>query len=473
MAALPRASRHEPGAAVDPDDVYTPSIHRGAVDPERPLVIGNRGAGKSFWSHALLNADIRSRLAQTYRQSSLRTADVVIGFNGAERVDPVAPSPEVIEDAIRRNLSPDLVWRAVLARALVKYTQYTLPTRFSNVLSWVREDIERYQELMTEADQNLSDTGKILIVVFDALDRLPGGWQQIRELTRALMQRALAIKSFRAVRMKIFMRPDQFADRTALFGFPDGSKIVNDHVALHWQPFDLYGLLFYSLNRVQHSKNAINTAIEEVSARPVFDSQASGGSGSADDQAKLVSLIAGPYMGTDRRRGRVYTWVPTHLADAYGDCSPRTFLTAWRVAAEHSPAPNYRAVDHLGINEGVRQASSDRLTELSEDYPWVRTVLEPLRDAAVPIERSQLENIWRTNRTVERVIADARRLRWLAPIELELGDGGEAGGPATLVQALETIGVVQERDNGRINVPDIFRVEAGIKRRGGVAIPRR
>src|SRR4051812_22558393 len=55
LGDLPRASRHEPGATVDPEAVYTPATHRGAVDPERPLVVGNRGAGKSFWSHALLN----------------------------------------------------------------------------------------------------------------------------------------------------------------------------------------------------------------------------------------------------------------------------------------------------------------------------------------------------------------------------------------------------------------------------------
>ena len=253
MGELPRASRHEPGALVDPNTVYTPSMHRGAVDPERPLVVGNRGAGKSFWSHALLNPDVRSRLAQIYRQPVLRTADVVIGFNGAESVDPVAPSPDVVQDAITKGATPDIVWRAVLARALSGYSSHKLPSRFSELLAWVRDDVERYQELITEADQYLLEHHKILIVVFDALDRLPGGWQQIRELTRALMQRTLAIKSFRAVRIKVFLRPDQFADRTALFGFPDGSKIVNDHVALRWQPFDLYGLLFYSLDRSQLS----------------------------------------------------------------------------------------------------------------------------------------------------------------------------------------------------------------------------
>jgi hypothetical protein len=35
------------------------------------------------------------------------------------------------------------------------------------------------------------------------------------------------------------------------------------------------------------------------------------------------------------------------------------------------------------------------------------------------------------------------------------------------------IAVMEERTNGKINVPDIFRVEAEILRKGGVAVPRR
>jgi hypothetical protein len=42
-----------------------------------------------------------------------------------------------------------------------------------------------------------------------------------------------------------------------------------------------------------------------------------------------------------------------------------------------------------------------------------------------------------------------------------------------LVLALQTIGVLEIRSNGKVNVPDIFRVEAGILRMGGVKPPRR
>jgi hypothetical protein len=44
-------------------------------------------------------------------------------------------------------------------------------------------------------------------------------------------------------------------------------------------------------------------------------------------------------------------------------------------------------------------------------------------------------------------------------------------GEESLLNALRYIGVVEFRTESRINMPDIFRVEAGIKRRGGVRPP--
>jgi hypothetical protein len=38
---------------------------------------------------------------------------------------------------------------------------------------------------------------------------------------------------------------------------------------------------------------------------------------------------------------------------------------------------------------------------------------------------------------------------------------------------MKNVAVMEERTNGKINVPDIFRVEAEILRKGGVAVPKR
>lgn len=124
---------------------------------------------------------------------------------------------------------------------------------------------------------------------------------------------------------------DRFADR-ALFRFPDSSKILNDRVDLTWQASELYGLLFFELLR----DSGANLALKDLARRLNAESAADGGhlSAALEQQEVLVRAIAGEYMGKDRKRGRVYTWVPLHLGDAANNCSPRTFLTAWKTAAE-------------------------------------------------------------------------------------------------------------------------------------------
>ena len=155
-----------------------------------------------------------------------------------------------------------------------------------------------------------------------------------------------------------------------------------------------------------------------------------------DRNKVLVDAIAGEYMGTDKKRGRVFTWLPLHLSDARGETSPRTFLTAWREAARHLPAPTRRAIDYLGLLEGVRKASEDRLQELQEDYWWIRRALEPLQGQMVPMDRLLLEKLWRTSKTTATIVRLSGR--GLAPVQLVDSQKPEA----SLVDALAAIGVV-------------------------------
>ena len=60
-------------------------------------------------------------------------------------------------------------------------------------------------------------------------------------------------------------------------------------------------------------------------------------------------------MGTNRRRGKTYTWLPNHLADAKGQVSPRSFLIAVREAQRETLTRGHREVLHWeGIKRGVQ-----------------------------------------------------------------------------------------------------------------------
>lgn len=110
------------------------------------------------------------------------------------------------------------------------------------------------------------------------------------------------------------------------------------------------------------------------------------------------------------------------------------------------------------------------MTELREDYWWIDDALAPLRGQMVPMDGSVLEALWKTHSTAGAIRQGPTQR--LGPIQLE--DSNKYAEQA-LGDALVSIGVmeVHRGANQKINVPDIFRVEAGIKRKGGVRPPKR
>lgn len=271
------------------------------------------------------------------------------------------------------------------------------------------------------------------------------------------------------------MRPDQ-AENRELFRFPDASKIYGGRVRLRWRAVELYGLLYFELLRNEASK----PHFEEICRAAGIDLRRKHKrlripadlAWHPPAQHKIFNEIAGEFMGKSAKRGLPYTWIPVHLADGKGEVSPRTFLKAIKTAADHIPPPMYTAMNHDGIEEGVREASENRLAELQEDYPWVSDALIPLRGLLVPCSFDEVKAAWTSADTTNKILKKYHRTS--APIGLEVADlFGDVETPHALLASLEEIGVLETRPNGKVNVPDIFRIKAGILRKGGVTPQQR
>ena len=168
-------------------------------------------------------------------------------------------------------------------------------------------------------------------------------------------------------------------------------------------------------------------------------------------------------MGKDRRRGFPYTWIPGHLADAAGNVSPRSFLAAIRAAAidtaEKYPHHEW-ALHYESIKRGVQVASDIRVAELREDYPWVNALMQPLKGLIVPAAFESVRGLWDgVIGQIQRRVQDGEER--LPPAHLE-------DGPDGLRFDLEQLGIFVRLTDGRVNVPDVFRVGYGLGRRGGV-----
>ena len=182
-------------------------------------------------------------------------------------------------------------------------------------------------------------------------------------------------------------------------------------------------------------------------------------------QESLFTELAGPYMGSDRRRGKTYSWIHNHLADAFGRVSPRSFLMALRAAAQRSGNLEYKVIDPKALQGGLQVASEHRVDQLKEEFGWIQAALEPLADLRVPCPDTSIYERWKMANTIGIIQRSSKAGGFLEPVEFDSGSGDLF---ISLLDAMRRIGVAERRSDGRINVPDIYRVAAKLLRKGGV-----
>ena len=444
-----------PTTSVDTKTMYAPPAHEVALAFDRPLIVGGRGTGKSYWAAALCQPKARKRLMKLYPRArrSLRDTRIFHGFAGTLGAEsaPFAATAGELLDLVERA-PPDHVWRAVLCRFLAGRSDAKLAEMYDSGKTGDRAFRDRLVKI-GEAP---------VLMVCDALDRLSTSWESVQGLCRGLLQLALDLRGFRQANVKVFLRRDQFED-VGLFDFPDASKLRTGAAELDWEHDELYGLLFQGV-RADLSEDVWQRQLSPL--MPDSEDQ------NSEPYRRAFEHVAGEFMGTDRRRGFTYTWIPKHLADTSHRASPRSFIVAIGKAAESSAPNTATPIDYRGIHEGVRAASRTRVDELREDHPWITTVLNDLKGLTVPCPPGQLMRRWRDRKTARRV-RDSGGGSESPGVPIALETGTSETDERALLDALITLRVVEIRETtNKVNVPDIYRVAARIGRRGGIRLRR-
>lgn len=468
LADLPEGTSH--GDAVLPvANVYLPRSHLKAMNPDVSVVVGMRGAGKTFWWQALQDSSVRLLVGKSESSRLTDATEVKVGF-GVSAAPEDYPSKDVLANLLAANIAPRLVWRTVLARHLSPESGslQRLP-RWQERCEYAKQQPEEIDALLRERDVNLDNRETYLLVLFDALDRCADSWKDMYRLIRGLMQLASDMRSYKRIRVKAFLRTDQVGE-TSIADFPDASKVLSSRAELNWPPNELYGLLWHLLANGPTGPEMRSLLTKEswkplelqghtvfaVPRRLVFTEPI---------QRTIFHKLAGPWMGRDRRRGFPYTWIPNHLADTEGKVSPRSFLAALRTAAsstrERHPEHDF-ALHFDSIKLGVQEASKIRVEEFREDYPWVHRVLMALEGMVVPCSFEEIEQRWRERDALSRLVADTTQGAVKStPRQIERGAQG-------VRDDLEALSIFQRLLDGRVNIPDVFRVGYGLGRRGGV-----
>ena len=118
-----------PTTGVDTRTMFAPPAHEVALAFDRPLIVGGRGTGKSYWAAALCQPEARDRLMSLYPRArrSLQDTRSFQGFAGrlgTENSPFVSTADELLELVDRAPA--DHVWRAVLCRYLADRSDATL-----------------------------------------------------------------------------------------------------------------------------------------------------------------------------------------------------------------------------------------------------------------------------------------------------------------------------------------------------------
>ncbi|MDE2782467.1 MAG: P-loop NTPase [Gemmatimonadota bacterium] len=467
LSELPEGTSHSTSSdAVFP---YLSPSHRKALHPNAMLVTGTRGAGKTFWYSALQNPGTRRLLSRLDRRLAWAAeSEVHAGFGVAEAPD-LYPGRQDLHEMLATNLDARLIWRTVHARHLADaghplQTLHSWPER----VEYVHDNRDDVTSILRERDGDMSVAGSYSLVLFDALDLSASSWSAMFRLIRGLLEHALEMRTYRRLRAKVFLRSDQ-ADQEQVARFPDASRVFSSSVDLEWSRRDLYGMLWQYLGNgsqgeiIRRWSAQGEWQTEEVEGRWVFKVPASL-AGDENAQQERFHALSGPWMGTGPRRGFPYTWIPNHLGDAAGRVSPRSFIAALRTAAADTASRHRdhdRALHYDSVKRGVREASRIRVRELRRDYPWVDSFLQPLAGTVVPCPFKEVASVWERERILDQNDQTGQVEVRDRPAHIDRGPGG-------VRDDLESLGVFRRLADGRVDLPDVFRVGFGLRRRGGV-----
>lgn len=468
IAAIPGDVSNDAVGAYAPrlDEIYAPETHATALDPAVPIVVGPRGAGKSFWSGVLGQVETRRAAAKAYPKLKLDRVFVEFGFTGL-----VGGLGGVAVDALDKNVpissGPETA-RAFWWATILKAAESSLTNKKKsswNELMQVGANFEERDALLASYEERLRSQDNVLLVVYDALDVMATSWPRRRMLTEALLAVVWSMRAYRNLRVKLFIRPDQIDDDA--LHFVELPKLRTGAVRLTWSREDLYGLLFSRLSiepafkkLLQKNKIPSGTSSTILTRKwtPAYDSNV---------QTIIMTALAGTYMAdgpNGYKKGKTYDWPVVHLADAFNEVTPRSFLGMMISAAKFGAPPDDRAITPDGIRHGLRAASKTRVDHLHQEFKWIKGVLAPLAGLLLPQDDSEVFKAWKTAKTLPILIQDAKDHKYLPPFAIETKVSERE-----LFLALERIGVMFVRKDGRLDMPDLFRVAAKLLKKGGTS----
>ncbi len=452
-------------------------------DPNRFLVLGGRGSGKTRLFKTLLNDAGFAQIVGGQRQLFRPNTDNTRFLAGYDLTDSRFPSPSVLQrytderqaaafwsgsvvillaQSFREN---EKIWGFVEENFSESFCENLRKERLlgrpSRWLDEIAENPECVEGFLDDLDDYLSRTNQWVFLLYDSLDRICVRYVDIFPYIRTLLAFWFAhLHRWKQIKCKIFLRNDLFDSE--LLSFPDSSKLVSNCLKLEWNTLSLYRLFVKRLaNAGNEEMNAYLRLTENLISREPDGQIGYIPTESEDIVKQFVNEMIGPYMGSNNKKGASYSWAPNHLQDAHGVLSPRSFIKCYSVAAQkmldssdiEKPKKN-RILLPAMIQGAVRAVSVERVMELQEEYSWLEQLKKALTGTTLLISKSDF---------IKKIRMDL----WDAKTQEKL----PATSPQGIFDVLQKLGIVYLARDGRVNVPEIYLHGFGMKRKGGLRRP--
>ncbi len=454
------------------------------------LITGGRGAGKSELFRVLTSGGgLKHVLSESdkKRYTRLEQSEFIVGYQSSGPNSKIFPTQNVLGRYAEKQDEEIItcLWGGLLCAVLLR--EYMGDKTFAELaerwldseqieslrnhssmpetwMDWMCCNLERWEHFLDQCDDYLAGQNIRVFIVYDELDRVCPQYKDLFLYIRSLLGFwFLHNNRWQNLKAKIFLRRDLYIAKA--LHFVDSSKMRAYHLELQWDSLSLYRLLIKRLaNSGDEEMVAYLKSVRGLLARDKQDALGYLPTDEEDRFKEFVEILIGKYMGSTPKRGFSYSWIPNHIQDAKGEVAPRPFLKCFVFASaelcnhmdEVRKLADDRLISPTRLQGALASVSRDRVDELIlEEYGWMDVLRRKLGGQSMLMERSAF-------------------LKYLATENWDKSERGMLPGnsPEELLEALESLGIVSETGDGRINTPEIYLHGFGLKRRGGIKRPR-
>jgi hypothetical protein len=439
---------------------YPRKDYRYIFEPNKFLILGDKGTGKTALFSVLNHSDYSRNLAEycgvnSYLLNNSRWI-TALDKSGAY---PSQANFNQLKDFTKTQITN--YWLLLIIRSLLienkEYAEnfnYILEAKPSDLKKFAMDEniTEQVEDFLIEFDNMLSGKKETIYFVYDYLDIIlsPENGMRGRYIGALISLWHDYHTRLKNIKAKIFLRNDIF--NREIVTETDKIKILNQAMVIEWNYDQLLNVVWKRLLASYDESDELKKIFDEFKGSIDFSRKEKLGiipNLSEQENRRLLEVLFGKYMGANNK-AFPYNWIIYHTSDANKKMYPRSILTLFSSTGKKQLDDNKDTKYPLRpfyMEMSMNKVSKDRVEDLSEEYPSLTKIFKNLN--------SVVQNF---------PVTDTDLIEALKKLGVE--DSVET------IKSLNEIGVIypykysSKKYGNRYHIPDLYLLGMDLKRRG-------